>query len=320
METTATCSEPGKLLEAVWGLEADLVPMSIGVSRQNWKAGDVHWLTCCDASRTHQFERETSLFLMLDGVAAANIRSPAVVRTLAGEALFKGMGHCWRVTTHVGGEEPDAAASATYEASAVALAAVHRRLATLPISAAVLTTGFAEQLSSDIDALTRAARNPVTRDPDESALLRSAAAVIEPAVESLVALPVQLVHGDWTPANMKVTDRKSPRVCGVLDFEFGRAAPVELDLAQLCSSLLMWSGLDPHAAHGEMRKALGSYEGVHGRRVDERDVFACMAVFWAHNYLYWRDLFERSGSHRDVLERQPSRIRSVLSFLEADSA
>jgi Ser/Thr protein kinase RdoA (MazF antagonist) len=198
----------------------------------------------------------------------------------------------------------------------VALAAVHRRLATLPSSSAVLTGDFAEQISSDVDALTRAARKPLTMDPDEGQLLLAAAAVIAKSIEPITALPVQLVHGDWTPANLKVADRKSPRICGVLDFEFGRAAPIELDLAQLCSSLLIWSGIHPITARDEMHKALSSYERVQGSRLSEEGVFACMAAYWGRNYLYWRNLFERSGSHRDVFERQPRRIRSVLGFLE----
>ena len=119
-----------------------------------------------------------------------------------------------------------------------------------------------------------------------------------------------------SPGASTIDPLKSPRICGVLDFEFGRAAPIELDLAQLCSSLLIWSGIHPITARDEMHKALSSYERVQGSRLSEEGVFACMAAYWGRNYLYWRNLFERSGSHRDVFERQPRRIRSVLGFLE----
>jgi Ser/Thr protein kinase RdoA (MazF antagonist) len=102
----------------------------------------------------------------------------------------------------------------------------------------------------------------------------------------------------------------------LLDFEFSRIAPVELDLAQVCSTLLMWSGFDEETALGEMRRVLRSYEDVRGAGVNEQGVFACMAAYWFNNYRFWLDTFEHSGAHRDVLERQPGRIRSVLSFLE----
>ena len=127
-----------------------------------------------------------------------------------------------------------------------------------------------------------------------------------PRIEELASLPRPLIHGDWTPPNIKVL----PQRWGVLDWEFSRVDPPVMDLAQSCITILIWSGLDGPAEH--MSKLVEAYSSHSGREVSMDSVRTAMAAYWLQNYGHWRSRQETVGGFEDVLEGQPGRLFSPL--------
>ncbi len=134
---------------------------------------------------------------------------------------------------------------------------------------------------------------------------------LAPRIEELASLPRQLTHGDWIPPNIKVLQER----WGVLDWEFARVDPVAMDLAQSCSTILMWSGLSDPVEH--ISKLVETYSAHSGREVSIESVRTAMVVYWLQNYNHWRDRQEMTGNFRDILSRQPGRLLDIAEFVAA---
>jgi hypothetical protein len=100
---------------------------------------------------------------------------------------------------------------------------------------------------------------------------------------------------------------------GVLDWEFSRVDPAVMDLAQCCSTILIWSGLDGPAEH--ISKLVETYRAHSGREVSIESVRTAMAAYWLQNYNHWRRRQETVGGFEDVLARQPGRLVAIAEFV-----
>jgi hypothetical protein len=89
--------------------------------------------------------------------------------------------------------------------------------------------------------------------------------------------------------------------------------PVHVDVANTCSTLLMWSGL------GNVDERIGSvlsrYEGLSGHRLERDHVFTAMLAHWLCHYWSWRDRLKNGGFGQEVKERLCLRIRSALDYV-----
>jgi Ser/Thr protein kinase RdoA (MazF antagonist) len=224
-------------------------------------------------------------------------------------------GYEWRMTVRLDGRPADAASEALYDPYVRVLAELHRALRQIPVDEAPLQADAIEHAVSLVARREDPNWRPATDDASEPLVVEEIGCWLGARFERLSRLPTQLVHGDWTPANVLLAEGDVLRVVAVLDFELSRPAPVELDLAQLFSTLLMWSGYE--RAERMMRRCLRVYEEASGRAVDVLDVHACMAADWLANYWMGRDLAERTGRFEDGLGRQPSRLRTVLAFVRS---
>jgi Ser/Thr protein kinase RdoA (MazF antagonist) len=234
-----------------------------------------------------------------------------LVRTRTGETIAVASGGVWRLAQHVPGAELNMQEAGTYPKFARMLAELHAVLESAPHALAVRDCGAVERARAFVDAHQRSSLRPATRDPREVPSLEAILRWLGPRIGELEALPRQLTHGDWTPPNIKVTQDG----WGVLDWEFSRVDPVVMDLAQSCSTILMWSGRSGPAEL--ISKLVESYRAHSGRRICAEHVRAAMAVYWLQNYFYWRARQEAVGGFEDVLARQPGRLHAIAEFVGA---
>lgn len=150
---------------------------------------------------------------------------------------------------------------------------------------------------------------------DVPAPQRRAAAWLARRWEAWAALPRQLVHGDWSYPNLRL-DPASGRLTGVLDWEAARVDPVALDLAQIASSLLMWTERADKTA--PIAALPDAYAAAGGEAVSLAAVHVAMVAYWLRNYWRSRDDVEAGATrYGAVLGRQPGRMDAVLAYVES---
>jgi len=272
------------------------------------------WLSHSDATEEAPFRREAQLLEALPALLSERGVSwcvPGLVRTVTGEAIAATRDGVWRLSRHLPGEEPDMRESSTYTALASMLAELHAGLESVPRSLKVRESGAIEGAQAFLAVYGTSSSHPVTEDAREGRAVEAIVDWLAPRIGELASLPRQLTHGDWIPPNIKV----GPQGWGVLDWEFSRVDPVVMDLAQSCSTILMWSGLHSPAAH--ISKLVESYRAYSGREVSLESVRTAMVVYWLQNYVHWRDRQERVGGFEDVVARQPRRLVAIAEFVGA---
>jgi hypothetical protein len=89
--------------------------------------------------------------------------------------------------------------------------------------------------------------------------------------------------------------------------------PVHMDLANTCSTLLMWSGLD--RIDERIANVLDTYERFTGVHLEQEDIRTAMLAHWLCHYWNWRDRLQHGEFGREVLERLCLRISAVLSYV-----
>jgi Ser/Thr protein kinase RdoA (MazF antagonist) len=155
---------------------------------------------------------------------------------------------------------------------------------------------------------------PFTQDPREEELLREAGAWLLPRLGQFERLPRQIIHGDWTPQNVlfESSDRGT-RLTAVLDFEAMSNDPIHVDLANSCSTMLMWSGLDRNGPRiADIQK---SYESFAGLQLEREPIYTAMLAHWVCHYWNWRDRLKFGEFGQEVKDRLCLRIASVLQYV-----
>lgn len=255
--------------------------------------------------RLHRFLKEERL----------SISVPEVVPSVSGELLVKDRQYGWSLTRHLEGFHPEFTNPEVYPALIEGLARFHRTLRLFseqqPIVAA---QGINRTTRQSIERLGRQSFVPFTRYAREEEVLARAAEWLLPRLADFERLPRQLVHGDWTPRNVLFGFRdQTSLLTGVLDFEEMSIDPVHVDVANVCSTLLMWSGL--HRPEQHMRGVLNAYEKLSANRLELAEIQTSMLAHWFCHYWKWRDRIESGGLGDGVKERLCMRIESVLDFL-----
>jgi Ser/Thr protein kinase RdoA (MazF antagonist) len=189
------------------------------------------------------------------------------------------------------------------------LAEVHAVLQSVPHSLKVREFGAVERAREFMAAYGKASFQPATQDARELLAVSAMVEWLAPRMGELVSLPRQLIHGDWTPPNIKIL---APG-WGVLDWEFSRIDPAVMDLAQSCITILIWSGLDGPAEH--ISKLVETYNAHSGREVSMDSVQTAMAAYWLQNYGHWRSRQETVGGFEDVVADQPGRLLAIAEFV-----
>lgn len=149
-------------------------------------------------------------------------------------------GSQWRVTRHIDGLHPSPNDPANYDLMLNVLLRLQKAFDSTshqcPICPDILGR-VRDRLAHLPNTASRPSLTHKERD-----IVRDAARLAEAEARSrLSALPARVVHGDWTPLNVLIRRDGS---AGILDFEACGRGPAVLDLANMCSTLLMWSKLD----------------------------------------------------------------------------
>ncbi len=241
-----------------------------------------------------------------------SISVPEVVLSLNEQIVVKEGGYGWCVTGHLPGFHPDMGDPTIYPALAEGLARFHREVRFFSArQPADLSEGICTNARKSIARIQANQFVPFTEYPDEQELLVRAGEWLRPRLQEFEILPRQMIHGDWTPRNVLFAS-SGGRIYlnAVLDFEAMALDPVHVDVASMCSTLLMWSGLDDVVEL--IDGLLNTYESVSGRHLERDHVFTAMLAHWLCNYWSWRDRIEDGGFGQEVKDRLCLRIASVL--------
>jgi Ser/Thr protein kinase RdoA (MazF antagonist) len=116
------------------------------------------------------------------------------------------------------------------------------------------------------------------------------------------------VHGDWTPLNVLI---RRDGWAGILDFEACGHGPAVLDLANMCSTLLMWSRLDN--VPERMATLVSSFAEKADVPVGLDIVHISMLTHWFGHYFDWHER-ALTDENTEVVRRLLGRIETVFHF------
>lgn len=195
------------MLRDHWGIAVAPDRVAPGASRNTWCVEGTFWLSHSDATEEASFRREVQLLQALPGILAARKACwcvPGVVSTASGEAIAVTRDGIGRLAQHLSGERPDMRDADMYPALARMLAELHAVLESVPHSLKVREFGAVERALAFTAAYGKSSFHPATEDAREELAVSAIVDWLVPRIEGLASLPRQLIHGDWTPPNIKV--------------------------------------------------------------------------------------------------------------------
>jgi Ser/Thr protein kinase RdoA (MazF antagonist) len=244
-----------------------------------------------------------------------SISVPEMIAGLSGQLVVKDVGFGWSLTRHLQGFHPESSDPAIYPVLVEGLTRFHREVRLFSDrQPAEWPGGICVNARKSIARSDTANFVPFTKHAEEQELLVRAGDWLLPRLQEFEDLPRQLIHGDWTPRNVLFdSSGGGVHLNAVLDFEAMAFDPVHVDIANICSTLLMWSGLDN--IDERISGVLSTYEGLGGRRLERDHVFTAMLAHWLCHYWSWRDRLKHGGFGQEVKERLCFRIASVLDYV-----
>lgn len=306
------------ILSRHWQIKEPTIRSSLGVSRATWRVGKLYWLAQAERVRFAELSRQAELLTHLSQYLRAegiSLSIPEMKASQAGNLLVDDAGYVWCLTRHLPGFHPAADDAGVYLALTEGLARFHSvvRAFRKPESLHI-PDGICVRTRQNIDRLATEKFVACTSEPRERHILQNAAAWLLPRLDSLERLPRQMVHGDWTPQNVLFQpDARRMHLTAVLDFEAIAWDPVCVDVANMCSTLLMWSGLD--RLEERMEAVMRTYELSASVEVERSDTHTAMLAHWFCHYWNWRDRLRFGEFGHEVKDRLCFRISSVLSYL-----
>jgi Ser/Thr protein kinase RdoA (MazF antagonist) len=307
-----------EILAKHWGIHEPAIRTHQGVSRATWRIGTSYWLSQAEASRFAELSRQANLLFELDGYLKKeqfSILVPKIVQGDSGGLLVIDGEYVWCLTRHVAGFHSDASAPGLYPVLTDGLARFHHALRAFSERQLThVTDGICVRARQNIERLSSGEFIQITSYPHEEEVLQQASNWLLPRLDQFELIPRQLVHGDWTPGNVLFDRADQPtHLTAVLDFEAMSWDPVHVDAANICSTLLMWSGLKKLDEH--ISEVLDTYERAAGLHLEQQDIHTAMLAHWLCHYWSWRDRLQHGEFGRQVKERLCLRISSVLSYL-----
>lgn len=318
---TSNVSQPhivANVLARHWHITEPATRTDLGVSRATWRVGQSYWLSQAEQVRAPELRRQAALVSDLnDHLRSRNdsIFVPKIVASQRGELVVVEGNYAWCLTHNLQGAHPDATDPGVYAALTEGLARFHAALSTFPASQSVaVPDGIGLRTRQNIDRFAEGAFAACSSDPREEDILREAGTWLLPRLEHFERLPRQIIHGDWTPRNVLFGRFDRPmRLTGVLDFEAMAWDAVCVDVANTCSTLLMWSGLD--RLEERIESVVKVYERSSGIGLEKIDIHTAMLAHWLCHYWNWRERLQSGEFGQDVKERLCLRISRVFSFI-----
>jgi Ser/Thr protein kinase RdoA (MazF antagonist) len=312
-----------QVLAKHWRISERAIRTHLGVSRATWRVGQLYWLSQAEQTRSAALFQQANLLFGLDRLLRSehsSIAVPEIVATDSGSFVVVDAGYVWCLTRNLEGFHVDVAAPGMYPVFTEGLARFHKALrAFSDLQLKQAPDGICVRARQNIERLSSEPFVAFTSDPHENEVLQQAAAWLLPRLDRLELLPRQLIHGDWTPPNALFDRADQPiRLTAVLDFEAMSWDSVHVDLANICSTLLMWSGLD--RLEKRIASVVDTYERASGVHLEWDDIETAMLAHWFCHYWSWRDRLQHGEFGREVKDRLCLRISSVLSFVSQGTA
>ncbi|HET9100530.1 MAG TPA: phosphotransferase [Acidobacteriaceae bacterium] len=301
-----------------WQIRDQVTRTQLGVSRGTWRIGRHYWLSQAEHFRFVELSRQAALLAHLNHYLKSEDPSfcvPEIVTSLSGDLVLGEGGYVWCLTRDIPGFHPAAEDATIYPVLSEGLARFHRTLrAFSQTESFYVPDGICVKTRQGIDRLADQAFMAFTSDPREKDILQTAAAWLLPRLNGFERLPRQIVHGDWTPQNVLFQGADQEiRLSGVLDIEAMAWDAVCVDVANSCSTLLMWSGLD--RLEERMEQVIETYERWAGVSIERTDIHTAMLAHWFCHYWNWRDRLRVGIFGREVVGRLCLRISSTLSYV-----
>ncbi|RYG91645.1 MAG: aminoglycoside phosphotransferase family protein, partial [Alphaproteobacteria bacterium] len=304
-----------KLLAAHWGVSLPVRTVNGGVNKGTCQVGDTWWLSRYDLSSADRALREAHLCRAIaasDRNGQPPLAVPATVPTQSGEDVLVANGAAWRITEHVPGESPDPTDLTLYPVLARGLSTFHNIAGSLDAAHAVTETSLLEDLEHHIALLTNAISSRGTGN--DHTLLEEAQKALEPSLPRLHAEPKQLIHGDFSPPNLRISllQNRTRRMTGVLDLEYASWDPVILDVATLITTLIMRSGSAPPLSCVE--ETLRAYQNAATFAFDASLLPAALLARKIDSYFHHRNRLESGLGSEEVFRRQATQLQTLLQF------
>lgn len=313
-------SEVSAILREGWSLNVEARADEFGVNNKTWQIGDFAWLARYKKDEAERVVREIKLYECLAASQAADhdrILVPAVIRTPEGDALFTKGNEVWRLSAHMDGYTPSPEKAELYPVIANGLGLLHFKLRKVPISLAVTSHSLIQTVEADVTRMMNPAwitdSNPVIRgiEEDYASILTATVKKLSHTFNGITAMPLQLIHGDFTHPNMRI-EEDSSRLVGMLDFEFCSVDPAILDLATVVLTLLTRSKLSEPARR--ITEVLMAYEEG-GGQVDRTMLEVAVMARKLDSYCYHRRRLLAGKGTVETFRRQLEQLRSVFEAL-----
>ncbi|MBE3567876.1 MAG: aminoglycoside phosphotransferase family protein [Thermogemmatispora sp.] len=295
-----------------WNIEEHLETVDTGVNKRTWRAGP-YWLSCTYDYEVEAVSRELQLYSCLSerGQLPGAVAVPSVIKA-QGELFVQAHGRVWWLTAHVPGRQPEPTRIEDTLAVARGLAGLHCWLAPLSPELAV----------SKESALTLFARGRLLAleeqclgftEADKEVLLQ-ASRLIDEYLATHSQTAMQLIHGDPSHPNLRLSERYPPRLIGALDWASCRYDAPLADLATVGQTIVFRSrSRDPLADLTAMMAAYQQGGGV-GFSLDALLVFMILGKF--ESIAHHGTRFLRGEIAADLVLSQSTKIHTILLLIQ----
>lgn len=293
----------------LWGLQDLPERLDLGVNKGTWKVGSM-WLSCQVGEDTSLVTR---LHHLLNAVSAScpDVAVPRLVPTGDGEFVRRHAGRTWWVTAHVGGRQPEAGSAPDMEAVGRGLARLHACLRPVPRSLACST----EDMVSRFEAGVALAHDPrlgfSARDHD---VVDRAEHVIRDRLSTGDLGSRQLLHGDPSNPNLRLSVDGEPRLTGALDWDSARGDVPLVDLATVAQTVVLRSGWEEPLDLLDL--VVDEYRRAGGQDYTVGDVLVGLLLVKFESVAHHGRRFLAGQAGAQLVANQPGKLAVVLDVLE----
>jgi macrolide phosphotransferase len=221
-------------------------------------------------------------------------------------------GRVWWLTRGLPGRAPGPRSLDDTLAVASGLATLHTFLRQVPRNLAVMRTDSLALFGEGVRLAARPLR--IGLRPADLAVIDAAAAIVRTHWNRLSARPRQLVHGDPSYPNLRLSLGSPPRLTGILDWESCRYDLPLADLSRLGQAVLYRSGTADAAAG--LTQALQRYSGAPARGGELTDLLVAMIMAKFESIAHHGRRYLDGEGPRDLVASQPGKIARILALFE----
>ncbi|WP_409342586.1 phosphotransferase enzyme family protein [Paenibacillus sp. MBLB4367] len=315
-------NEVQKVLQAGWNIDSEINKEWIGGNNTTWQVGDGPWLARYNRDEVNRVIRELELYeyLSINQVRDPDmiLFVPEVIRTTRGTRFYDDGTHLWKLSKHMEGIMPSQESAELYPIIAYGLGHFHRKLREVPADFAVTSTQVVRTVETYVSGIGNLSwvirEDSAVKDIEEEniLLIKTAAQRLSSNFNRIQALPVQLIHGDFTHYNLRIKEDHT-KLIGVLDLEFCSVDPALLDLASVVLTLLNYSNLSEQDKL--ITEIIKAYEYGGGGSVDPNVLEVAVLSRKFDSYWYHRNRLLEGKGTMETYQRQLEQLKLFMATL-----